>query len=225
MISKAIRYAVSALLLFPLAGNAAIVRNGSFENPLNTWVNTSANYMAVASGSSAITDWTVTNAQGSGVAWALSPTSENYMASAGLHFVDLSGFGTQAGPNAVLAQDLQNLIAGDTYTVGIDYWGDRVSLSIGGTTIATAASASSGWTHLTTTFQAIGSQASLSIGYNGTSGVAFIDNLTVTGREAVVNVAEPDSLGLVAAAIGALGLYRLRRRDRQRLCLTVDGLP
>lgn len=208
---------ISAILTLPLVGNAAILQNGSFENPLNTWVNTASNYMAVASGSPAITGWTVAHAAGRGVAWAQNPTNDGYSASAGSYFVDLSGFGTEAGPQAVLTQVLQNLVVGETYTIGVDYWGDRVTLAIGGATVATAQSSSTYWTHLTATFQAGGAQEALAVGYNGGSGVAFIDNLTVTGREAggsgAGSVPEPGSLALAVVALGAVcGLRRQRVR-------------
>ncbi|MEJ6005186.1 hypothetical protein WG899_06490 [Paucibacter sp. AS339] len=208
--------AIAVLLTLPLAGEAAIVQNGSFENPLNTWVNTSANYMAVADGSTAITSWAVTQANGRGVAWAMNPTNDSYFASAGSYFVDLSGFGVEAGPNAALEQTLQNLIAGQTYTVGIDYWGDPVKIAIGGTLVATAGSASYGWSHLSSTFTASGMQELISIGRGGSSGVAFVDNLTVSGPDASNTTGngklpEPGSFALVAAALLALGGTRSHR--------------
>jgi hypothetical protein len=197
-----------ALLALPLASNAAIIENGSFENPMGTWVNSGFNYMAVASGSPAITGWAVANALGRGVAWAQNPTNDGYFASAGSYFVDLSGFGVEAGPNAALTQELRELIVGETYTVGIDYWGDRVTMAIAGTPIAMAASASGAWTRVTATFQATSAQMALSIGYIGASGVAFVDNLTVTGPSAAVP--EPGTFVLACAALAALGGRRRR---------------
>lgn len=209
-------WACAALAVFPLAGQAAIVQNGSFENPLNTWVNTGANYMAVASGSSALTGWEVVNAGGRGVAWAQSPTNDGYSPSNGSYFVDLSGFGTEAGPNAALTQTLQNLVVGETYTLGIDYWGDAATLKLDGNILATAGSASnSGWMRLSTTFQAASAQALLTVGRGGTSGVAFVDNLTVVGPEATGGaspVPEPASLVLMSAGLAALAARRWRVR-------------
>lgn len=203
-----------ALAVFPLAGQAAIVQNGSFENPLDTWVNASFNYMAVATGSSALTGWEVVNAGGRGVAWAKSPTNDGYSPSEGSYFVDLSGFGTEAGPQAALTQTLQNLVVGETYTLGIDYWGDAATLKLNGNTLATAGAASnSGWMRLSTTFQAASSQALLTVGRGGSSGVAFIDNLTVTGPEATGNtspVPEPSSWLLMS--LGLLAWIVRRRR-------------
>lgn len=197
----------AALAVFPLAGHAAIVQNGSFENPLNTWTNTGFNYMAVASGSSALTGWEVVNATGRGVAWAKSPTNDGYSPSEGTYFVDLSGFGTEAGVNAALTQTLQNLVVGATYTLGIDYWGDAATLKLDGSTLATAGAASnSGWMRLSTTFQAASSQALLTVGRGGSSGVAFVDNLTVTGPEATGStspVPEPSSVLLMSAGLVA----------------------
>lgn len=205
--------ALSILLTLPGAATAAIVQNGSFENPLNTWANTNSNYMAVATGGTAITGWSVVDASTRGVAWAKSPTNDGFSPFDGAYFVDLSGFGNEAGPLAKLQQTLQNLIAGETYAVGIDYWGEGTTLSIDGNQIAGSGAASNGWTHLSTTFQAAGTQALLSVGrIGGTSAVAFVDNLTVSGREAGGgnNVPEPGSAVLVVAALAALRLSQRR---------------
>jgi Protein of unknown function (DUF642)/PEP-CTERM motif len=208
MKSRLNAFAFSLFAALPMAGTAAIVQNGSFENPNATWTNTLGNYMGVASGSTAITGWSVVGAQLRGVAWAQNP-AETYFASQGAFFVDLSGFGTEAGPAATVQQTLQNLIAGETYAVSIDYWGDRATLSIDGSTIGTSAAASNGWLRLNSSFVASGSQALLSVGYIGTSGVAFVDNVTVTGREAGSSqIPEPATLSLVAAALAGLALRR-----------------
>ena len=76
--------------------NAAIVQNGSFENTANTWVNTACNYMA-ASGNT-ITGWSVGSSATGPVAWGQSITCDGFAAANGSYFVDLSGFGTAAGP-------------------------------------------------------------------------------------------------------------------------------
>jgi len=207
-------FLLTTLFALPMAGQAAIVQNGSFENLQNTWTNTEYNYMAVASGSTAITAWNVVGAVSRGVAWAQSPTNDGYSPSAGSYFVDLSGFGTEAGPNATLEQILQNLISGQTYNVGIDYWGDAAKVSIGGTVIATGASSSASWTHLATTFTASSTQELLAIGYSGQSGVAFVDNLTVTGPDSSVGggtVPEPGTMALVIASLGIIGIFSHRR--------------
>ncbi|MCB1998105.1 MAG: hypothetical protein H6933_20620 [Burkholderiaceae bacterium] len=205
------------LMLAPLAGRAAIVNNGSFENPLGTWSNTVANYMAVANGSTAITGWTVANAGGRGLAWAKAPTQEGYAASDGQYFVDLSGFGTESGPTAALQQMLQGLVTGQSYSIAIDYWGDRVSLGLEGSTLATAAAASSGWTRLTAGFVATGEQMLLSVGYQGTSGVAFVDNLDVVGDTGSGGtVPTPGSAVLAATALGALLAQRRRAKAQSQ---------
>lgn len=207
-----LRTALLVLATMPLAGHAAIVVNGSFENPANSWTDSGFHYMAVATGATAITGWSVAGALGRGVAWAQDPTNDGFAASDGSFFVDLSGFGTEAGPNARLEQTLQNLVAGETYTVGIDYWGDRVTLGIDGTQIAAAGAASGGWMHLSTSFVAGGSQALLAIGYLGSSGVAFVDNLSVSGREAGGSVPEPGSLALALTALAGAASRRRHRR-------------
>ncbi len=201
----------SAASLLCGAASAAFVSNASFENPGNTWTNTAANYMAVATGSSAINGWAVVNAGGTGVAWAKAPTGESYPAAHGTYFVDLSGFGTQAGPNARLEQTLQNLIAGETYTLSLSYWGDRATLSIDGLQIGAAGLSSNGWSSFSANFQATGSQALLSVGYIGTSGVAFVDNFRISGPEAGVAVPLPGTLPLMLGALGLLGLVRRRQ--------------
>ena len=203
------RPAVLLLALHAAAAPAAIVQNGGLENIQNTWINTSCNYMA-ASGST-ISGWTVGASATGPLAWAKAPTCDGYVASEGAYFVDLSGFGTVAGP-ASLDQMLQNLIAGETYTVGLDYLGAAPELRIGGVAFSAAAATSSGWTHLSASFVATGSQGLLSLKNVSSSGVVFVDNVTVAGREAGGSVPEPASWSLVALGLAAAG----RRRHRVR---------
>jgi hypothetical protein len=194
-----------ALALSAGAAQSAIVQNGSLENLQNTWSNTSCNYMAA--GATDITGWTRGAAATGPVAWGRTTTCDGFAASQGSYFVDLSGFGTVAGP-ASLDQMLQNLIAGETYIVGIDYLGAAPELRINGLAISSSAGGTSGWTGLSASFVATGSQALLSLQNISGSGVVFVDNVTVAGREAGGSVPEPGALSLAAVALAALALGR-----------------
>jgi hypothetical protein len=98
--------------------NPNLVANGSFENPKNTWMDTSCNYMSLLAGSTTIPHWTVTPETVNEIVWGMSPTCDNITAAAGKLFVDLSGFGGDS-PNGTLTQTIKKLVAGRQYSFSV----------------------------------------------------------------------------------------------------------
>jgi hypothetical protein len=94
--------------------NPNLVRNSSFENPKRTWIDTRCNYMALAAGSTAIPQWTVSTSTVNEIVWAMTPTCDAHTAAGGTFFLDLTGFGGDS-PNGTVQQRLQKLIVGHTY--------------------------------------------------------------------------------------------------------------
>lgn len=102
----------------PSAGTN-LVRNGSFENPRNTWMDTTCNYMSLLASSKAIPGWTVTQTTTNEIVWAMTPTCDNHTAAKGTFFLDLTGFGGDS-PNGGVQQTLHNLTVGGSYRFSVD---------------------------------------------------------------------------------------------------------
>ncbi len=169
-----------------IAGGANLVQNGSLEDLNGAFVNTSANYMALTGGATAIAGWTVTPTTTGSIVWGKSPTTDNHTASSGTFFADLSGFGATS-PNGGIQQQLQNLIAGQQYTFSIDTQGPAPLVTVGTATVSLSAGTpfqvgSDTWTPQAGSFIAGSTNPLLTIA-NQSPGqqVNFIDNIVITG--------------------------------------------
>jgi hypothetical protein len=100
-----------------------LVRNGSFENPKGTWVDTTCGYMSVFAGSGAIPGWTVASATINEIVWAKTPTCDNNTAANRTFFLDLTGYRADS-PNGAVQQTLHNLTIGRSYTFSVDVISD-----------------------------------------------------------------------------------------------------
>lgn len=216
MVHRFITRAAACLLAAAAAGTAqaAIVSNGSLEDTAGNWTDTSCGYMAVAVGSGAIGGWTVGSGSGP-VAWGRSTTCDGHAASDGNYFLDLSGFGANAGA-AAINQVITGLVTGDRYDIALDFLGAAPGVLLGGETVSLAAagSAGGGWTHLRGSFTATAGGMMLVVG-NVTPGalLVFVDNVSVTSSTAGPGggaLPEPSAAALSTLALLALGFARRR---------------
>ena len=211
---------VAAMMLLSGTASASILLNGSFEDLNNNWTNTLANYMAVPGGNSSIADWSV-SASGRGVVWGKNTTSDGYNASQGSYFVDLSGFGNEAGLS-VLSQNIQNLVIGQTYAVGLDFLGQASSLWVGSNHVLNSGnySQANSWSHLTGSFVATQTTELLQLKNDWpAASIVFVYNLTVAGPEATSStvgngVPEPGTWTLILPTLLAFGFTRRLRKNR-----------
>lgn len=199
--------ATAALALIgtlPLAASAAFLQNGSLENLGGTWTNTTCNYMAVAPGSSAISGWTVTASAAAPMVWGRETTCDGYLADDGEYFVDLSGFGTAAGLGAALEQTLVSLVAGESYTVSLRYFGNAPDIAVDGVSLGATGAGMLAWQTLSGSFVAGGGSALLSLRNVPSSGFVFIDDVRVSGPLAGGPGTVPLPSSLALAGLGLL---------------------
>ncbi len=175
------------LVLSAQAQNPNLVRNGSFENPRNTWLDTNCNYMALLSGATSIPHWTVTSDTVNEIVWALSPTCDGYSAAAGKFFLDLSGFGADS-PNGAVQQTVKNLTPGAQYSFSIAAAGIVPLVTVDGVPLALSPGTpfkrgTTVWTPETGAFTAQAATAQLVI-RNPQAGarVVFVDKVAIRAQ-------------------------------------------
>ena len=211
---------VAALgLIVASSAHAAIVQNGSFETLTGPFVNSAANYMQLANGSTEIAGWTVSTTKGN-IVLAQSPTDDGFNAAQGTYFVDLSGLGSESLDGA-LSQTIST-VAGAHYAFSLDlYSGNNGTIiaSVGGNPITLASGASftignTSWTPWSGTFtgNALDTSPTLMI-KNGTPGsqLDFVDNVSIVRTGG--SVPEPAAWSLMILGFGLAGatLRRVRR--------------
>lgn len=169
-------------------GSAAanVVKNGSFEN-INTWQNTSCNYMALMPGSTKIPNWTVTSTTIKEIVWGKTVTCDDHTAAAGTFFLDLTGFGSDS-PNGAVLQTLSNLTISHQYSLSLDAISDLNPplVSINGSVVALTASGtftrgSDTWTIYKGNFLAPSTNPVLNIQNRGIQ-VGFVDNVSIKAQ-------------------------------------------
>jgi hypothetical protein len=201
------------------ARGAIVVQNGSLEDLNSQFVNTSANYMSLLAGATAIADWTVSGGTTNEIVWGKSPTGDGHNAAAGTFFVDLTGFGGDS-PNGAIEQTLLNLLVGQSYAFSIDVEasGPLPLVTVGGTAVSLSAGTpftvgSDIWTPETGSFIAGSASPLLKIA-NQQPGQAidFIDNVMVTGP---TSVPEPAGLQLLVSGLVFLVVWRHHRLRRE----------
>jgi hypothetical protein len=198
---RLIATALFAAPLFALAAPVNLVNNGSFESTV------------VGSGT-----WTIVN---SAVGWTVGPQGLEIRnnvsggAFAGSNFAELD-----TAANSWISQSL-NTVAGQTYSLSFDF-GNRpdnrgaasngLSWSIGSLTGIVGNNTDTSWASFTTTFTGTGSPMTLRFAAVGTSDGygTSLDNISVNTVASAVP--EPQSLALMLAGLGAMGLVLRRRK-------------
>ena len=164
-----------------------VVQNPGFENPTNTWQNTSCNYMALRAGSTTIPGWTVSSTTIAEIVWGKTLTCDDHTAAGGTFFVDLTGFGADS-PNGAVQQTLKNLTVGHQYGLSLDVVTDNLPpiVSIAGTAVAltkgtTFKRGTDFWTIYTGSFLAPSVNPVLKIQNHGTD-VGFVDTVIIKAQ-------------------------------------------
>jgi hypothetical protein len=164
-----------------------VVRNPSFENTMNTWQNSSCNYMALNAGSTKIPNWTVALTTINEIVWGKTVTCDGHTAAAGSFFLDLTGFGSDS-PNGTVQQTLSNLTISHKYSLSLDAISDHNPplVSINGSVVAITASGtfsrgSDIWTIYKGSFLAPSTNPVLKIQNQGID-VGFVDNVSIKAQ-------------------------------------------
>ena len=175
-------------LAFGRAPAPNVVRNGSFENTINTWQNTSCNYMALMAGSTKIPNWTVTSTTINEIVWGKTATCDGHTAAAGTFFLDLTGFRSVVSPNGTVQQTLSNLTISHQYSLSLDAISDHNPplVSINGSVVALTPSGtvnrgSDIWTMYKGSFLAPSTNPVLKIQNQGIQ-VGFVDNVSIKAQ-------------------------------------------
>ena len=219
MASIPLKWNVLALCAAGLCASTAhaanLLTNGSFES--GAFVNQGSDTMSLASGSTAITGWTVVTDT---TAW-IGPTNPfGLHANDGDYFLDLTNY--QPGAPFAGVTQVVATIPGATYSLSFDlggstFWGrpDSLTASAAGTSqtfVTPGTGTNNDWYHETMTF--VASSSSTLIGLQGASGISYIgvDNASVD-LVSVGTVPEPGSLALMLAGLVSV-IGGVRRRDR-----------
>ena len=195
--------------------NAALLTNGSFEDPGNTSTE------LLNPGSTAIPGWTVTGPSNSDISWDYQGVYSPLMPQDGNYYLDLTG-AVDNGPYGGVTQSFSTT-PGDAYQItfylgSAEQWGvqDGVTVSADGTS-QTFTSTNDGtntnlWELETFSFVANGSTADLS--FSGEKGFAYIglDNVVATDLGAVATTPLPAAFPLFAGGLGLFGLLSRRKR-------------
>lgn len=208
--------------------SANLLTNGGFEIASPGQALPTGNGTALGSGSTAIAGWTVTGTHD--LAWLPNGNVYGGVTPYGTYFVDLTGY-TDQKPFDGIQQTIATVAGTDyteTFAIGViqgtPHYGGPVSViaTAGGTSQTfTANPAGSGnqWTTETLTFTATSASTTIALaGGTGDQDIS-IDNVSVDGASPTppsppppTTVPEPQTVGLLGAAIATLVLARRRAR-------------
>jgi hypothetical protein len=228
--------ALAAVGLAATGARADAFQNGSFE--LGTFTDNQGggqNTDRLFNGSTVMTGWTVVSGPAD-VSWGISPDVFNINASAGTHYIDLTGY-CDSGCGGFYGGVSQTFdtVAGATYSVSFDLGNDGQYDSNGSGLLVSAGnqsnlSFSQAFTALnangetsvwqTETFSFVAQGTSSTLAFAGNKGDAFIglDNVAVSCDGDCVGttaggVPEPASWALMMLGFGGMGaVLRSRRR-------------
>ncbi len=210
-------------LVIWLAGEsrAGLIVNGSFETGTNP-PSQGSNGVALLTGSTAITGWTVIGGtSGDGLAWLPNGNSYGVSTPFGNDFLDLTGYHDNA-PYFGVSQSISTVV-GQAYTLSLDlgvdesnslYSGPIAVQVMAGPVTQTLTDTSTGtgniWTAFNVNFTATSTSTTISI--QGTQGNQYIglDNVSVAA------VPEPSTLimvGMATMIVGACSWARRRNRS------------
>lgn len=198
--------------------HANLITNGGFENTNNTFVGDSFKVMQVASGSTTIPGWTMTN--GVPTAWIMNGNPWAISASQGLFFLDFTSY-SNVGTYGGVTQSFPTVV-GSSYVTTFDlgYGGNSVNfrgpVSVRATAGNFSGTLTSGsgspnpavWNAETFTFTATSSLTQLTIVGLSTAGGQYIglDNVDVEAAGTVPGgVPEPGTATFLLTGIGLFG--------------------